>query len=108
MTRSAVESPSPERGSRGKGSAAQAELCLLRLDVDAVQPREVLAQDLPLGRLGQLRVAPLLDDVARQLEVPQRLERPLGVPDRGLAAVDDLVLTAPPHHLPERLCEDPW
>src|SRR5215208_6578730 len=87
--------------------ARHPQLSLLRLDVDAVELREVLAEDLALGLLGQGRVAPLLDDVLRELEVPERLERPLRLPYRRLAAVDDLVLTAPPHHLPERLGEDP-
>src|SRR4051812_30479618 len=72
-----------------------------------MQASEVLAEDLALGLLGELRVAALLDDVSRELEVPELLERPLRVPDRRLAAVDDLVLPAPPHHLPERLGEDP-
>src|ERR1700754_4680668 len=78
-----------------------AQLLLLGLDVDPVQAGEVAAEDLALGLVGQLRVAALGDDVLGQLEVPERLERPLRVPDRGLAAVDDLVLPAPPHHLPE-------
>src|SRR4051812_29300284 len=88
-------------------SARSAQLSLLGLDVDPVQPRQVLAEDLALGLLGELRVAALLDDVPRELEVPELLQRPLRVPDRRLAAVDDLVLPAPPHHLPERLGEDP-
>jgi len=72
-----------------------------------VQAGEVLTEDLALGLLGERRVAALLDDVARELEVPELLKRPLRVPDRRLAAVDDLVLPAPPEHLPEHLGEDP-
>src|SRR5919199_873077 len=88
-------------------SGRDSELRLLGLHVDAVQAGEVLTEDLALRLLGELRVAALLDDVARQLEVPERLERPLRVPDRRLAAVDDLVLAAPPQHLAEHLGEDP-
>src|SRR3954451_18891059 len=78
--------------------AAQPQLLGLGLDVDAVQPREVAAEDLALGLVGQLRVAALGHDVVGQLEVPERLQRPLRVPDRRLAAVEDLVLAAPPQH----------
>src|SRR3954453_8593552 len=88
-------------------SAGSAQLRLLGVDVDPVQLREVLAEDLALGLLRELRVAALLDDVPGKLEVPELLERPLRMPDRRLPAVEDLVLPAPPHHLPEHLLEGP-
>src|SRR5918996_4899200 len=98
-----MESP-PTKPSR---SYRYAEFLGFDVRVDAVQPGEVAAEDLALGLLGERRVAPLLDDVLGELEVPELLERPLRVPDRRLTAVDDLVLPAPPHHLAEGLGEHP-
>src|SRR5947207_2031366 len=72
-----------------------------------VQPQQVPAEDLALGLLGELRVAVAVDQVLGQLEVPERLQRPLGVEDGRLAAVDDLVLAAPEQQLAEDLGEHP-
>src|SRR5207249_2329698 len=54
----------------------------------AVQAQEVLAENLAFGLLGELRVAVPLDQILGQLKVPERLQRPAGMEDRRLAAVD--------------------
>src|SRR6266508_874155 len=87
------------------GSAAQAGARLRH--VHAVQAEQVLAEDLPLGLLGELRGAVALDQVLGELEVPERLQRPARMPDGRLAAVDDLVLAAPEQQLAEHLGELP-
>ena len=77
------------------------------LDVHAVQAQQVLAEDLALGLVGERRVAVAVLQVLGDLEVAQRAQRPLGLPDRRLRAVDDLVLAAPEQQLAERLGELP-
>src|SRR5579859_5151048 len=52
----------------------------------AVQPEQVLAQDLALGLIGELRVAVSLAEVLRNLEVHERAKRPLRVEQRRLRA----------------------
>src|SRR5674536_155612 len=57
------------------------ELLLLRLDVDAVEPGNVLAHDL-LVRLHRQRDAVLLFNVARELEGHEPVQQPVRAPDR--------------------------
>src|SRR5579885_2370071 len=71
----------------------------LLLDVDAHEAGEVAAEDLFLGLLCQLRVTVAGDEVFGQFKVPEGIQRPAGVPDGGLTAVEDLVLAAPEHEL---------
>src|SRR2546423_1296600 len=66
------------------GLPGAAQLCLGLLDVHAMQLEQVLPEDLPLGLLGQLRIAVALAQVLRDLEVHERVERPLRAPDRRL------------------------
>src|ERR687897_91571 len=71
------------------------------------EPLTRLVQDLPLGLFGELWVAVAFYQVLRDLEVPERLEGPFRMPDRGLGAVDDLVLPAPEQELADPLGELP-
>ena len=48
-----------------------------------METQEILAENFSLGLLGDLRIATFLNDVVRQLEFPEFLERPLRVPDWG-------------------------
>src|SRR2546422_1981178 len=66
---------------------------LLDVGVQAVEPPQVLAQDLPLGAVADLGVAPLLADLVGNLEAPEGLQLPLGrsVPER-VRSEDDLIL----------------
>jgi hypothetical protein len=50
------------------------------LDIHSVKAREVLANDLALGLLGELRVDVAVAEVLGDLELPERLES-LGVED---------------------------
>src|SRR5215216_4991916 len=59
-------------GRDGPCSTPQARPRLLH--VHPVQAQEVLAQDLALGLLGELRVAVALDQVLGQLEVPEGVQ----------------------------------
>src|SRR5262245_15474932 len=77
------------------------------LDVHAVQAEQILAENLPFRLLGQLRVAVAVDEVLRDLELPERLQGPLRLPDWCLAAVHDLVLAAPEEQLADGLGEHP-
>src|SRR5215210_1082491 len=52
--------------------------------VHAREPEEVLAEDLTLRPFGELRVAVAFDEVLGDLKVPERVEGPFRVPDRGL------------------------
>src|SRR4051794_18011484 len=88
---------------RGKWSAR--EPGPRRLDVHPVQPKKILAEDLSLGLLAERGVAVAVHEVLRDLEVPEGLERPLWLPYRRLAAVDDLVLAAPEEQLAQQLGE---
>ena len=51
------------------------------LDIHSVKAQEVLAKELALGFLGELRVDVAIAEVLGDLELPERLERPLGVKD---------------------------
>src|SRR6516225_2199022 len=68
-----------------------------RLDIHAVQTQKVFAENFSLGLVSDLRIAALLNDVVRQLKLPEFFERPLRVPDGGFPAEDDLVFAGPPH-----------
>jgi hypothetical protein len=68
-----------------------------------VQAEQVLAEDLALGLIGELRIAVARAQVLGDLEVHERAQRPLRMPQRCLGAVDDLVLTAPEQQLAEYL-----
>src|SRR5262245_23681567 len=70
-----------------------------------MKAKEVLAQDLALSLVSELRVAVPVAEILRDLEVRKRSKRPLGVPDRRLAPVDDPVLPAPEQELPKHLRE---
>ena len=50
-------------------------------DIHSVKAREVLANDLAPGLLGELRVDVAVATSWGDLELPERLERPLGVED---------------------------
>ena len=56
-------------------------------DIHSVKAREVLANDLALGLLGELRVDVAVAEVLGDLELPKRPERPLRVED-GLWACE--------------------
>jgi hypothetical protein len=64
------------------------ELLELGHGVDVVEPRDVAAEDLLLGLLGQLDAEVVLQ-VGRQLEGVEAVEQPLRVPDREVGAPDD-------------------
>src|SRR5215472_13556253 len=87
--------------------AMPAERCPCFLYVHPVQAEQVLPEDLPLGLVGQLRVAVALAEVLRDLEVHEGPQRPLRMEDGRLGAVDDLVFAAPEQQLPDDLGEHP-
>src|SRR5215208_1126814 len=89
----------------GLRSCGEPLACLF--DIYTREAEQILTEDLTLRLFGELRVAVAFDEVLRNLEVPEGVERPLGVPDRGLRAVDDLVLPAPEHELADPLRELP-
>src|SRR4051794_23491464 len=68
----------PTRPAVSTGASGRAGAGLL--DVHPVQTQQVLAQDLALALLGQLRVAVAVAEVLRDLEVAERPQRPLRVP----------------------------
>src|ERR687897_976685 len=74
-------------------------------DIHTREVEQILAQDLALRLFGKLRVAVALDEVLWDLEVPEGVQGPLGVPDGGFGTVDDLVLPAPEHELADPLGE---
>src|SRR3954465_2553441 len=76
----------PGRG-RGEARRLRGDPRAGLLDVHPVQPQEVLAEDLALGLLGQLRVPVAVAQILRDLEVPEGPQGPLGMPDRRLRAV---------------------
>src|SRR5215471_13266027 len=93
---------------RAAGSGpVPSERCPCLLYVHPVQAEQVLPEDLPLGLIGQLRVAVALAEILRDLEVHEGPQRPLRMEDRRLGTVDDLVFAAPEQQLPDDLGEHP-
>src|SRR5262249_21863356 len=92
------------RASPHGGHRILGELFLLHVDVDAIDPRRVLAEDLLLDVQGEGHPELFLD-VIRKLERHELLHDPAGVPDRVVAGKEQLVGADPPQEIGQHLGE---